>query len=142
MTDTKIRPEVVVTKDRPQEWGELPEDFAEFMRSDNGIMSRFQKEVMDRIVANQWFLVKNELGAKIKGELRPRPYLTLGGLELPFNGMNNLMLVLNSYDEYTRERLISAMRPGTIEPITKEKATELVRKIQAKGYLIYPLLTE
>lgn len=140
MSDTKIRPEVVVTKDRPQEWGELPEDFEEFMKSDNGILTRFQKEVMDKIVANQWFLVKNELGGTSPWGVLP--YLSLGGLELPFNGMTNLMLVLNSYDEYTRERLISAMRPGTIEPITKEKAVELVRKIQARGYLIYPSLVD
>lgn len=137
---SEIRPEVVVTQDRPSEWDELPEDFEEMMTADNGIMTKFQKEVMDRIVANQWFLVKNELRAPIKGGTYVHPYLTLGGVEVPFNGISNLMLFLNSYDEYTRERLISAMRPGTIEPITKEKAKALVSKIQSKGYLIYPSL--
>lgn len=135
-----IVPEVIVYKDRPSEWGELPEGIEEFLKSDNGIMSRMQKDVLDRIVSNQWFFVKNELGAKIKGESTPRKYITLGGIELPFNGITNLVLVLQSYDEVTRSRLISAMKPGTIDPCTKERAHRNIARIQAKGYIIYPSL--
>lgn len=136
-----IRPEVIVTKDRPAEWGELPEGIEEFMRSEDGIISRMQKDVLDKIVANQWFFVRNELGAGSDFDRgRPLMYLTLGGIELPFNGITNLVLVLQSYDEETRSRLISAMKPGTIEPITIERAKRNIARIQAKGYIIYPSL--
>lgn len=133
-----INPDLIVTKDRPLEWPELPEDIEEFLKSDRGIMSRMQKAVMDKIVGSQWFFVRNELAAP--SAYGRSVYLTLGGIECPFNGMHNLILVLQSYDEQTRSRLISSMRPGTIEPITEERAKRNVARIQAKGYLIYPSL--
>lgn len=133
-----INPETVIIEDRPSEWGEISDEAIEFLKTDDGILSSIQREVLDRIVANQWFLVRNEL--KAGSPYGVQTYLTLGGIELPFNGITNLVLVLQSYDMETQAQLISAMKPGTIEPITEERARKNIARIQAKGYLIYPSL--
>lgn len=136
-----IAPERVISKDRPSEWEDLPDELLEYLKPDSsGILTKIQKEILDRVLSHQWFFVRNELGANSRWG--KRTYLTLGGIELPFNGLTNLILVIQSYDAQTQEALISAMRPGTIEPISERRAKKNIARIQAKGYIIYPSLVE
>ena len=114
------------------------------LRPKNGIYLPWQRRAMDKIARSRWFLVRNEQRDRcgncrqgtIPGAIHE--YLTLGCIELPFNGVDDLVLVLESWDEERRERLISGMHPGMFVPITFGDARKYIRRIQAKGYDLFP----
>lgn len=127
-----------VLADNPSEWDEIPSDILHYLTPRNGMYTPIQMALLNKIAANRWFLIRNELGARAKYSRRVEPYLTTLGIERPFNGLNELILFLSQYDPAIRAKLLSGMKAGTIVPISKERAYRNIRRIREKGLLIYP----
>jgi hypothetical protein len=119
-----------------------------------GILTNAQKRRVDEILASRWFLIKNG------GVLPParctrcgstsHPYLTLGCIEKPYNGLGEIVALVEQQTQRGVARIVKAGRQatekplydttldaveiGAIVPITPEKAKALIDRINAKGY--------
>lgn len=141
-----IDPRRIILPDNPSEWPDIPEHIWEKLKPKNGIYLPWQKRAMDKIARSRWFLIRNNHRERcgncrqgaIPGAIHD--YLTLGCVELPFHGIEDLVLVMQEWNEERRERLISGMTPGTIVPITPSDAFKYIGRIKDKGYNLYPNL--
>lgn len=124
--------------DNPSEWPEISPEVQAFLQQTEkpGMFSPYQRAILDKIASSRWFLVRNDLGASSRYGVTQ--YLTLGGIELPFNGLTDLILVIQSYEPETQSQLISGLRPGSIVPISDEKAKQNISRLRSRGYMIYP----
>lgn len=160
--------------DLPQEWGVVPTEILQALipldvktlhlpggqqRIVNfkGMMTPEQKALVDSILAGRWFLVRNggvlPRSRCIRCHSYDHTYLTLGCIEKPYNGLGEIVAMIQRetqrgvarvvkivrgrrqhLDKPLMETTIDAVEIGAIEPITPQKAAELIDRINAKNY--------
>ncbi len=128
-----------------------------------GIMTAEQRKMVDAILAGRWFLIKNGgvLAPARCGRCKSykHPYLTLGCVEKPYNGLGEIVAlierqtqrgvarVVKSYrgqgqrhavrqgvDKPLYDKELTAAEFGGIVPITPQEAAKYIDKINDKGY--------
>lgn len=147
-----FHPADAVLRDLPPEWDSIPDDLlVRLAPAGVGAMTPEQRVAMNQLARSQWFLVRNELGARC-GNCASSPlgnpnrlpgavhtYLTYKCQPLPFNGLRSVMLWLGGYPRDVREALLAmskpgnAQVPGTFVPIRKRDALRLNKAIRDAG---------
>jgi len=112
--------------------------------------------MINNILRGRWFLIRNggilsRSRCKRCGSWK-HPYLTLGCIEKPYNGMGEIVALIEKQQQRGVARVVKrlkgyrqpidkplydttldAVEIGAIEPITARKAKELIDRINAKG---------
>lgn len=148
--------------DRPAEWARVPDAVLERLLpstglrevqgpdgrvhifNTHGLLTPGQKAEIDAIARGHWFLIRNDgawyerlkcgrCGAK-------HAYFTLACVERPFHGLQQFTLLL-SQQAGAAPGVLDALlgryiRPGSIEPITRRKAQQLIGRIRGRGEII------
>lgn len=150
-----LDPTALTMRDMPPEWDAVPTEilaqlapqaFREVVRPDGrsyiadvtGVITALQKKAIDTIARGRWFVMRNigPAGKAICGRCgRRHDYLTLGCVERPFHGLQEIVGLMETYeaDGNSAERILTAIRLGSIVPITRKQARQLSEKIRAKG---------
>lgn len=104
-----------------------------------GVLTKEQRAQIDTIVAGRWFLIRND-GPTLErarcgrcGNLHK--YLTLACIERPFHGLDEIYALIEQIEG--RDQNAYAIRLGSIEPITRQKAKLLADRIRARGEQLY-----
>lgn len=140
--------------DRPQEWEKVPEEYKEKLLAVRGYFSPKQKRLWEAIMSSQWYLLPNTFYDRNGDRLRAKrhdntktDYITIKGIPAPYNSLTELIGKMRELDgtyvEGDDEREFSvmnidAMTAARIEPITRQKAHQLISEIRARGIPIYP----
>lgn len=148
--------------DRPSEWAKIPDEVLERLLPSaglrevegpdgtvhvfnmHGLLTPAQKAEIDAIARGHWFLVRNDIGGVER--LRcgrcggKHPYFTLACVERPFHGLQQFTLLLSQQAGAAPGVLDALMgryiRPGSIQPITRRKAQQLIGRIRGRGEAI------
>lgn len=147
-----LNPQDAFLANPPAEWGHVPPeilarlvpqaitrvvtpDGVEHLWDSRGIITPDQDRELRRIASSRWFLLRNDgpHGEKARcGRCkRYHEYITLACIERPFHGMEEIVGLIRQIEG--RDLVFSAVRLGTIEPITRKKALRLRDRITAKG---------
>lgn len=123
--------------DLPSEWAQIPPEILARLAPAGAIATPAQRAELNRIAAGRWFLVRNELGLRC-GHCRQgilpgavHPYISIACVEAPFHGLREIVLFMQ--ETAGADMLLSAMRPGTLVPITRRQAEKLNARIRARG---------
>lgn len=129
--------------ERPYFWPEIDEDLQE-AQATQLFLTPAQRARLNRAAADEWFLVRNEIGSVVGGDPTCRrcgavhPYITNGCVELPFNSLRSLQIFVGKMPA-TAQQLFRAMfrpgtlaEPGTLVPITSDEAARLNQRIRDK----------
>jgi hypothetical protein len=120
--------------DLPPQWETVEPDVLATLRPEGGIYTPQQHAALKRIAGRRWFLIRANTGlaSRCRECQQVHTYLTLGCVELPFNGLTE---VIGLFDRYQgRDRVIDAVALGDIVPITRDEARTLYGRIRARGY--------
>lgn len=148
--------------DKPAEWSRVPDEVLERLLPAGGVrevegpdgttrlfnlhglLTPAQKAEIDRIARGHWFLIRNDVGGVERlrcGRCGQRhPYFTLACVERPFHGLQQFTLLLSQQAGASPGVLDALMgryiKPGSIEPITRRKAQQLIGRIRGRGEVI------
>ena len=151
---TPLDPTSIVLDDVPSEWGTVPSEILERLLpvtarivygpngeqklyDMRGMITPEQKCLIDRIAAGRWFLLRNDgpTGRLKCGRCGQRhTYFTLACVERPFHGLQEIVGLMRQVKG--RDLEFSAVRLGTIEPITRSRAQRLLGQIRQRGEIV------
>ena len=125
------------------DWDPIARDLAERLKQDQyGIRTKEQQKRIDEIRAASWLLLTNEHRAKCGRCGKIHPYITLGCIERPFNGLDELYSfetsnareqgLIRGENVILSESHVQSMRIGAPEPISRKVAKRLILRIRAK----------
>jgi hypothetical protein len=135
-----------VKKERPYFWQPVPEHLQQ-AQAEQFFLTPAQRAELNVLASQEWFLVRNEIGAVVGGDPRCRrcgaihEYITTGCVELPFNSLRELSIFVGRMPETAQQLFRSMLRPGTltepgtIVPITQADAARLNERIRSKRML-------
>ena len=96
---------VINLPDMPPEWEPVDDELLEYLKPDeHGMTALAQEHVIEDLVADRWFLVKNTFGFRCRNcrsgtLISPgsmpgtiHPYITYACQERPFNGLNEVLM--------------------------------------------------
>lgn len=122
--------DLLMSSDRPSVWPELPPDVAEKLRQ-GGLWTPEERVALNLALLGYWFLIRNKPifdGPKRCTRCnRKHDYVTVGCVELPFNGLREALTWLSTNELGLTEHglLIDGyVRPGMLVPISAAEAAK------------------
>lgn len=155
-----IDPTAIRLADLPPEWEAIPDlilaqlapqavrrvqnpDGTSYLVDMTGTITPEQRAIIERVARSRWFVMRNDGPALDRAVCtrcgRKHPYLTLGCVERPFHGLQEIVGMIETYAAEGKavERVLTSIRLGAIVPITRKQARQLADKIRAKGIRFY-----
>lgn len=156
-----LDPAQVRLADLPSEWQEIPTELlallapgvvtkvfgehlqANYLVDPTGLVTGDQASIIRQLLRQRWFLMQNTGGQFHRAICglcgRTHDYLTLGCIERPFHGLQEIVGLIETYEAEGKDmtRVATAIRLGSIVPITRRVALGLANRIKAKGIPFY-----
>jgi len=132
-----------VKTERPYFWAQPSEELQE-AQATQIFLTATQRAALNRVQADEWVLVKNEIGSVVGGDPKCRrcgaihEYITVGCIELPFSSLRSLEIFVGKMPQSGQELFRAMLKPGTLAepgtlvPISSKEAEKLNERIRAK----------
>jgi hypothetical protein len=155
-----LNPAALTLADLPPQWEQVPDMILaqlapqavrevrgplgrSYLVDMTGVITPEQKKAIDSVARSRWFVMRND-GPVMQRARCGRcggvhQYLTLGCVERPFHGLQEIVGLVETYAAEGKhvERVLQSIRLGAIVPITRKQARQLADKIRAKGIRFY-----
>lgn len=137
-------PDLIMAQLAPKAFVEVPSpNGLTWVANLSGMVTTEQAQLIEKIARSRWFVMRNDgpmLDRARCGRCnRIHAYLTLGCIERPFHGLQEIVGMIETYQAEGKhvERLLTSIRLGAIVPISRKQARQLADKIRAKGIRFY-----
>lgn len=143
MPEQRLNPRTLNPAEIPAEWDDIDKDLAMRLRQNEyGLRTKEQWQIIKQIRAARHLLLRNDHRARCGRCGAIHEYITLGCIERPFNGLDEVHLFeLQQAKERGQVRgehqiitttTVESLHVGVPEPINRKTAKKLILRIRAK----------
>lgn len=126
-----------LVQDLPPEWRTVATELlARLGPRDRPYLTPQERAAIDAVIRLRPYLVRNRWGFRCRRCGAVHQYLTLGCIERPFTGWSETFLADRRGLAGIASAGMRVIELGDIEPISVERARELVGRIRARGFPI------
>lgn len=133
-----LDPRQPLLADNPAEWPDVPEALRGVLLRPNPVMDGATRAALDRLLRARWFFIRNRGNqgesyrcARCK---RIHDFFTLHCIPRPFNGLTQVVMLLEQRGADPQETDYYAKVLGMVEPITRARARAHFRQLVLLGY--------